>query len=309
VTDLPAAVITSYRPGADLLRIVEAIAPQVHAVVIVDDGSGAAAHDVLEAAEVRGARVIQLGQNSGIAAALNHGIRAAFDLGVDAVVTFDQDSFPPEGFVAALSRARDQRRAAGRRSSPLVPEVFAGVRQAARFDRGGELPARGAIQSGMLVPRDVIDDVGMMREDLFIDLVDTEFELRCRAAGRPVMAVPGLSLGHALGARYIRRGPAIPGIPRVLTLSAPFRYYYRARNRVLIDRAYVRRFPLRIIRDSVIDRVYFRVVRSTAEPAAGMKEILREGRRAGRRGDGGRMPERLQAAAERVTWAAERVGD
>lgn len=309
MTDLPVAVITSFRPDEDLLRILDAIAPQVRAVVIVDDGSGDTARGVLGTAEGRGARIIRLEKNGGIAAALNHGIRAAFEMGVDAVVTFDQDSVPPEGFVSALRRAEDKRRAAGGTSSPLVPEIFAGVRQAGRPDARGELRARGVIQSGMLLPRDVVDAVGMMREDLFIDLVDTEFELRCSAAGRPVLAVPGLSLGHALGARYTRRGPAVPGIPRVLTLSAPFRYYYRARNRVLIDRAYWRRFPLRIIRDSLVDRVYFWVVRATAEPAGTMAQILREGRRAGRRGIGGRMPTELQAAAARVTWTAERITD
>lgn len=305
---VPAAVVTSYRPGDELLGAVESLRGQVSSVIVVDDGSGPDAVSVLDAAEAIGARVIRLDENGGIAAALNVGIAAALAAGADAVVTLDQDSAVPDGFVEALCATHDTARDAGHGNSPVVPEYFAGVRQVRGSEPDGTLLARGAIQSGMLLPREVLERVGLMRADLFIDLVDTEYELRCRAAGQPVIAAAGLRLAHSLGARYRRRGRVpLPGIPRVLTLSTPFRYYYRARNRVLIDRAYRRRFPVRMFRDALVDRLYFVVVVSLAQPRGAMVEILREGSRAGRRGEGGRIPGDLAQLAASIRWAADRV--
>lgn len=302
------AVITAFRPHPALVEEVASINSQVDGVVVVDDGSGPSSEAVATVIAQHGATVIRLATNSGIAVALNVGIRAAIDAGASAVVTFDQDSHIEAGFVDSLVRARDAALAAGVPVGPVVPEHFADVRQAHGAVRDGTLFARRIIQSGMLLDRSTIEEIGEMWEPLFIDLVDTEYELRCLNHGLTPIAAPGLRLAHSLGARFRRRGSLpLPAVPRVMTLSSPFRYYYRARNRVLIAKRHGRRHPARLLIDTATDAVYFAVVCALARPRSAMWRILLAGARAGARGVGDRIPPSVEALASTVEWAADRI--
>ncbi len=300
------AVVTSYRPES-LLGVLTPLLAQAAGVIVVDDGSGQDAADALESARVLGADVRELSENVGIGVALNNGITAAFDAGADAVVTFDQDSQVPADFIARLVALHDELETAGIPAGPIVPQYFADVSQARGTDAQGRLIAENSIQSGMLISRRLMQQVGPLRADFFIDLVDTEFELRCVAAGRPVCAVPGLRLPHRLGARYRRRG-RLP-VLRVVTLSTPFRYFYRMRNRILLEQVYRRRFPIRLLRDGVTDRLHFLIALSLARHRRDLWAVLREGARAGRRGQGGRAPAEVLQRAARIHWAADRLED
>ncbi|MCR2764614.1 glycosyltransferase [Microbacterium sp. zg.B48] len=302
------AVVTSYRPEAGLLRALTALSDQVDQIVVVDDGSGPEAAPVLEAAQSAGSRVVRLRDNSGIAVALNAGIRAALDQGARAVVTFDQDSVVQAGFVRALLTARDAVRRTGRRHGPVVPEYFADVRQVHSVEHDGTLVARHAIQSGMLLDRELLETVGLMREDLFIDLVDTEFELRCAAAGLPTIAAPGLTLAHALGRQYERRMLGrivrLPGIPPVVTLSNPFRYYYRVRNRLVVNREFWRAQFGWVARDTLLEALHYGNALLLARPRRALWRLYLSAARDARRGRMGRMPSGLAELASTISWAA-----
>ncbi len=200
MTSVVWAVVTTFEPDASLADALASIRAQVDEVVVVDDGSGAAADPVLAALSDAGTRVVRLETNSGIAVALNRGIRTALDAGADAVVTFDQDSRIGAGFVSGLLAARAAAASEGLSVGPVVPERFAAVSQVHGATAGGTLLARHVIQSGMLLDRETIREVGGMFEPLFIDLVDTEYELRCIDHGRVVVAAGGTSLEHSLGA-------------------------------------------------------------------------------------------------------------
>ena len=306
------AVVTSYRPDAGLITALGALQSQVDVVIVVDDGSGPEWSAVLDEARGGGARVVRLSQNSGIAVALNTGIRAAFDEGAGAVVTFDQDSVVQDGFIDALQAARASARLAGRAHGPIVPEFFAHVRQVHRVQPDGTLIARHAIQSGMLLDRELLEEVGLMREDLFIDLVDTEFELRCAAAGRPTVAAPGLDLAHSLGRQYERRMfgrvVSLPGIPPVVTLSTPFRYYYRVRNRLVVNRAFWRAEFGWVARDTLLELVHYANVWMLARPRRAMWRLYRAAIRDARRARMGRMPADLVGVASTISWAAPPAG-
>ncbi len=300
------AVVTVFRPESvpDLLV---PLSHQVKATVVVDDGSGpeyAAVRNLIRAA---GVEVVELESNMGIAAALNTGIARARQLSADAVVTFDQDSTVDDGFVDALLDARDRAEALSVPTGPVVPEFFGTVSQAGRALAPGVTLAAHAIQSGMLIGSDVLDAVGSMDAGLFIDLVDTDFELRCADAGLPCIVAEGLRLPHRLGARYRFPRPWGRVLP-VLMLSTPFRYYYRARNRVIVNRRYRAHAP-RLRAEGLADSVYFVLAVLLARPRSTMLRLIRRGRRDGRAGLGGRMPDDLGALASAVSWRAERVED
>lgn len=307
------AVVTAFRPTAELRVNIAAISAQVRRVIVVDDGSGASFDDVFAQLEADGVRVIRSEQNAGIGSSLNRGIRAALDGDADFVLTMDQDSAPPAGFVAGLVHALEIAAAHGHRVGFAVPQRFAQVDQSAKRRSDGTLLTRGAIQSGMLVPRATFEQVGTMRDDFFIDLVDTEFELRCAVGGIDGIAAAGVELPHRLGARYHRPKLfgrfALPVLPRALTLSEPYRYYYRARNRVVLTRLYGRRRPIRMLVDAAVDRAHFLEARAVAQPRAAFDAVIRAGRRDGRRGRMGRIPDDVAARAAQLSWSAERVVD
>lgn len=305
------AVVTSFRPEVGLLAALAALRDQVDMMVVVDDGSGPEGTEVLDRARREGARVLRLSENSGIGVALNSGIRAALDEGAGVVVTFDQDSVVQDGFIDALLTARRNARLAGHLNGPVVPEFFADVRQVHHVEKDGTLVGRHAIQSGMLLDRRLLEEVGLMREDLFIDLVDTDFELRCAAAGRPTIAAPGLKLAHSLGTQYERRMfgrvVSLPGIPPVVTLSTPFRYYYRVRNRLVVNRAFWRAEFGWVARDTVLELIHYANAWALARPRREMWGLYRAAIRDARAGRMGRMPTQLDDSASRISWAARRA--
>ena len=94
------AVVPTYHPDDGVLGRLRALADQVHGVIVVDDGSGAGADQVLERAAAMGIVVRRLDRNSGIAAALNEGVRAALDDHADYVVNLDQDTDLPADYVS-----------------------------------------------------------------------------------------------------------------------------------------------------------------------------------------------------------------
>lgn len=282
-------------------------------IVVVDDGSGTEASEILDALRSQGARVEIHRTNRGIAAALNRGIALALDAGAEYVVTFDQDSHVPEGFIAALRAASDRARSDGERVGAVVPEYFAGVRQARGSVSAPYSAGTDVIQSGMLIPATVMHAVGRLREDFFIDLVDTEFELRLRRAGYRVIAAHGTRLPHALGSKYRReilgRTVRLPGIPAELTLSNPFRYFYRVRNRCVLTREYLRCAPGAVLRAAVLDAIHFADVLRVSRPRGSMWRIQRAGLHAAWRRRMGAMPSALVPIAAGIRWSPPSVDD
>jgi rhamnosyltransferase len=226
------AVVPAYRPGPNLLDLVGGLAPQVTKVVVVDDGSPTG-QETLDAAAAGGAHVLRHDTNRGIAAALNTGIRSALATdGTVAVLTVDQDSQIPVGFVAGLVDTWAQAEHDGLRVGIIAPEHVAGLPDQAR--------GRPPIQSGQLIPVATLRHVGAFDVDLFIDGVDDDFALRCLDAGLTLVVADGLTMSHRLGDTHEVR---LAGRTFTLTRSAPFRYYYLTRNRVRLVGRHARRHP------------------------------------------------------------------
>jgi rhamnosyltransferase len=154
------AVVTAFEPGPQLAALVDEVAPQVAAVVVVDDGSTTGLDVVRALGERPEIRVLRQ-PNAGVAAALNAGVRAALSDGhADAVLTLDQDSGLPPTYVDRAVRAWHDAQA--RR----IPVAFV----AAASYSGRPAPTRGVVQgfsrafdpmqSGSLVPATTYRDVG-----------------------------------------------------------------------------------------------------------------------------------------------------
>ncbi|WP_179950950.1 glycosyltransferase [Xylanimonas oleitrophica] len=283
------------------------VAQQVDELVVVDDGSGPEHTDVLDAVRAAGAQVVALPENVGIAAALNAGLRAADPAPEDLVVTFDQDSAVPQGFIAALVAQWDDAVRAGVPVGMVSPATFAGVPQTiGEPDERGLLRSREPIQSGSLVSGEVLATAGLLREELFIDLVDIEYFLRLQRAGRACLAVPGLDLPHELGRTYpfTLLGTKVRwrGRNLKLSLSTPFRYYFRARNRVIINREYWRSSWRLLARDTAMEVRHLVFVLMYARPRGAALRVVVRGLRDGLRSRTGAIPADVAQTASRISW-------
>lgn len=232
-------VIVTYHPSsAKLMELVDAVRPQLSSLIIVDNGSS---FDFSALMRERDCEIIELGDNFGIAHAQNVGIDRARERGAEFVLLLDQDSIPAPDMVAQLVEAYRRLSASGAkvaavgpsyvdpRQGEAAPFVYLDGLKLRRRKRHGAEPVVEAdflIASGCLVPIAVLDQVGLMVEDLFIDYVDIEWGLRARQDGYLSYGVFVARMEHALGDEWIRFGS------RRVPVHSPLRQYYHVRNAI-----------------------------------------------------------------------------
>ena len=237
------AVITAFEPQGGLVEACRAVVTQADVVVIVDDGSSSS-FEVLDACRELGAVVVRHAANLGIGAALNTGVvevRRHLDANTENyVLTLDQDSVVPAGYLAALVAAARSAAQSGVTVGMVGPEQATGIRSASARTDGDVVHSKEPIQSGLLIPVAAFDALGPFAAELFIDGVDTDFYLRAATRGMAAVVAPGARLEHRLGREHVVR---IAGRHVALTYAADFRYYYIARNRIALLRRYGRQAP------------------------------------------------------------------
>lgn len=240
------AVIVTFQPDTTTLAaLLGRLLTQTSAVVIADNGpAGAVARLV---GEHRHAHLhhLDLGGNIGLAAALNRGVAHALSLGATHLLLSDQDSQPAPDMVERLLAACRQKEAEGirvaavgprfidRRSNnppPFLRVVGHSLRRQCCNGEQAMPEVDYLITSGSLIPVSAWQAVGGMREELFIDCVDTEWGLRAQSLGWRSFGVCAAQMEHALGEQpRTLFGKAFP-------THSPLRHYYMARNAVWLYR-------------------------------------------------------------------------
>jgi rhamnosyltransferase len=294
------AVISAFNPGPSLLDACASLRAQTASVTIVDDGSTADVTEILDACAATGCQIVLLGQNSGIAAALNAGVEAALDgtPGAEFVLTLDQDSTLQGDYVERVVAAYDAATAAGVRVGLVAPHSVEGLPCRVAEVRNGVVLGLEPIQSGLVIPRSVWQSAGPFRAGLFIDSVDTEYFMRLSDAGFETVLAAGTHLGHSLGGRFhptiLGRRLRFGGRDVTLVRSAPFRYYYLARNRVLMNRAFGARHRAWSVRETLLDGRHFAIVLALSPNRLTRGRFILAGWRDGIRGRQGRMPQSVE---------------
>jgi rhamnosyltransferase len=245
------AVVVTFQPELDVLENIRVLISQVDALVVVDNGSSPDFHANLEPFLNRtGFALMVNSENLGIGQAFNAGMKHLISQGCDFVLTFDQDSHVPEGFVDAMRNAFTQAQTQfgdmgilaphwhDRHSGITYPNIGPG-----RFEM---LPILTTISSGNLIPVSTFSRIGFLEEPYFIDGVDIEYHLRCLQHGLRVIQTPTAVLEHSLGRQSTRR---VLGITIIETVHNHLRRYYIARNRIQNYRRYFRLVPRFVLSD------------------------------------------------------------
>jgi len=250
------AVVVSYQPTAEITANVSALLDQVDEIAVVDNGSGAAAKELLDRlTDCPKVRVIYNHDNLGIAAALNIGVKHAKAAGHEWVATFDQDSKVTPGMIKTMLQAYDaypeKEKVAG--LSPRYKNQSTGQIATSRKEYSGRdiLPYAEVLvvmTSGNLLKANVFDAVGYFNEALFIDHVDTEFCLRCAARGFKILEVDDAILLHCIGFPAQHR---IFGKLKTTTNHSSLRRYYIARNSIYIYKRFALTYPAWVTHDAI----------------------------------------------------------
>lgn len=240
------AIITTYRPESSLVECVQRLTTQIAEIIIVDDG------DSEENVEKLGwwfkgvsmVTVWHQPNNSGIAAALNAGVKIAQEKNYKWLLTLDDDSIPDNDMVERL--CEHLARIEGPQPVGIIGMNWA-TNNCSTSPPGRSscsplyLDKRGIITSGSLFSLQTYGAIGPFREEFFIDSVDYDFCMRARAKGFRVIQVQEHGFKHSLG--HNERFKL--GIFTINSEShSPARLYYAFRNSTILAKEYFQRDPL-----------------------------------------------------------------
>lgn len=237
------AIIVTYNPDRNKINIlIDSLSNQVDQIIVVDnsDQPGFKAKDLIS--EIQNQVIIDMGSNTGIATAINAGLNKAIKSGAKKVILFDQDSKPGPDMVKILVRAYDDLTRDGYRVSALGPRFHDSRRDTptpfiriryffllrAACKPGALIPVDYLITSGCMIPVSCLSDIGLMREDLFIDYVDIEWGLRANSKGYQAYGICDAVMEHSLGEEPLHF------LGQELPTHNVIRNYYMFRNAVAL---------------------------------------------------------------------------
>lgn len=239
-TGVFAIIVTYHATPAHVLRLTSSLANQVDTIIVVDNGSANLAALRMCVEHDPRIALIALAQNMGIAFAQNAGIDHARKAGAHYLIYFDQDSVITDEFVQPLKAAFVSLSAAHKVA--LVAPIFKDEKNGFFYpliwlNRHGlrrkiipvgnetaPIPISIAISSGTFTSMAVMDRVGGMRSEFFIDYVDIEWCLRAVNAGYALFAIPAVCMLHSIG------DSSMPFLKWRLVIHSEWRRYYRIRN-------------------------------------------------------------------------------
>jgi hypothetical protein len=202
-------------------------------VIVVDNAS-----EDGSAEAVSGVELIRNERNLGYAGGMNVGLRAALERGADAVLLLNNDVEVDRGAIAGLAAAAEGAAAV----CPLI--TFADDAERVWYAGSSFDPRRGyngrhrgfgepaasfteaaetdrACGAAMLIPRRALERVGELDEELFAYQEDTDWSLRARAAGLPIVVEPSARVRHKVSAATGGEG-------------SPTALYYSVRNTLAV---------------------------------------------------------------------------
>jgi GT2 family glycosyltransferase len=239
-----AVVVLSWNGREDTLaclRSLAAVAYEPLTVIVVDNASTDGTSEAVRAG-FPDVEIVRTEENLGFAGGNNVGIRRALELRADYVVVLNNDVAVDPAFVSALVDEAQRHPDAGALCSKILYADpadliwFAGAsfdprsgyngrqrgyrqRDDGRFDDVVETDR--ACGAAMLVPRPVLDRIGMFDEDLFLYSEDVDWSLRAHDAGFRHYVVPASRVWHKVS---VASGGE----------SSPTTLYYGIRNTLLV---------------------------------------------------------------------------
>lgn len=225
--------VVLFNPDIDRLKEnVSSLLNQSDLVLLVDNGSDNIEAVIATYKDNSKIKIIELNENKGIATALNTTMSYFSEHEYDWVLTFDQDSLPPENLVEQYLPYLNLDHVGI--ISPVIWDLSENfedtVHGVAPYDE-----ITNCITSGSLTKISVWDKVGKYDDSMFIDLVDFDFCQRVILSSFKIIRVNKAILRQEIGKtkQITILGRRIP-----VDNHSSFRKYYQARNQVYYKRKY-----------------------------------------------------------------------
>jgi rhamnosyltransferase len=205
--------------------------------------------------------IIGNGMNVGLAKAMNDAVYALMKNSpeIDSYFLLDQDSKPDYSLPNSLRESYflncEKNKVAC--LGPRIHDEKSSLPIVERSVRFKE--AQTIATSGTLIPRDKFEEIGSLKEELFIDCIDHEWCFRARSQGMKIVIDNNLIMKHNMGEDGIDWFGSYKPIYR-----SPIRHYYIVRNSVVMLKTQYIPISWRILEYfKLIRRVVFYVVFST----------------------------------------------
>ena len=253
-----AAVVVIFNPDDRFKKLLLSVIEQVDKIWIINNQPNFDVDKFITNGQVEcedKTTVIENKQNIGLAAAQNQGIKLVLADGLDWVLLLDQDSILNKSFVKNMLHAAliyDNKdhigfltpRHESDDGSPSVPTYSKGLflkpkRYHMNLTEIDDSLLFG-MASGSFIPNKRFKEIGLMREDFWIDYIDYEFSFRVRKQGYKILGVGGARLNHRLG---ITQQIKVLGKTFSYQVHPAFRRYTIYRNRVKVIKEYSMLFP------------------------------------------------------------------
>ena len=264
----------SFRDPKQLEKAIQAqkamVVPQGYQldIVVVDNSTDEKFHaEIEQICHQLEVRFNPMQENLGVSGAYAHAGKEVIELGYDYLWLWDQDSLPPPECLAELlgtferedSKKKQMLHFTGGRilwnplgmvgpklmDPELKDEFFIfynppynlnrmrGQRFPMEWLENGEVATTYLVNSGSLIHRDVIVAVGGPDTDFFMDLVDFEYSSKVISAGFRILVNSNTVVNHRVGAPLPFK---LAGRTLIGRNYPCFRYYYQARNDILLSR-------------------------------------------------------------------------
>lgn len=242
------AIVILYCPNfGKLERLYQSVVNQVSSIIFIDNTPVSENQKInqnwINKLDKNTCHYIAMQKNVGIATAQNKGVEFAKILNIDFVLLLDQDSALPNNMVASLLSAHQKLEQIGEKVAVVAP-IFLDekTQEIANLIRHKGLRVQKVkpntsvdyeqsdyvIASGSLIKITTLNEVGLMRDDFFIDWVDIEWGLRAKQKGYFSYVVPKVVMNHSIGDESVEFGN------KNINLHSDFRNYFIVRNSVYL---------------------------------------------------------------------------
>lgn len=235
------SLIITYNPEIELLqKNLLSTHNQIERILIVDNGSQNIDNITKLLSKLDfNVEIIKLERNSGIAFALNIGIKFFKEKGFGWVLTLDQDSILPIGYVDKLS----QRKEFKLKDTGILGAKYQDISRNELISNYKDEIVNNPflITSGSLTNIEAWENIGGFDNQLFIDVVDHDFNQRLIDNGYKVLQDNSIVFNHHLGSAVKR-----PMLKSLLLIKkdfnpsdhSKFRQYYIYRNSIIFIKRY-----------------------------------------------------------------------
>lgn len=232
------SVTISFNPELELLKEqLLSLQSQVSQIILVDNCSSN--YPDLKAMienEDFNVILITLDSNKGLATAQNIGVNKAIESGAEYILLFDQDSVLDDDFTNGMLESYDELTEAGHKLGALGPVFYDPITNIdyppthykGPFiirDTPSELsPVTFLIASGCFFSVDIFKEIGPMNDELFVDYIDVDWSLRCKAEGYELFMTNKARMAHTIGDKRKKI------LGRTISVHSPIRRYFLIRN-------------------------------------------------------------------------------